>query len=56
MATPDPKYLPQAKTKKKAKKVYTPKAGPVFPPAPKAKEVSKPKHKSPRGDKHVWPN
>lgn len=41
MPIPDPKYIPQAKTKKKAKKARTAAAGQSFPSQPKRPQLKK---------------
>lgn len=55
MPIPDPKYIPQAKTKKKAKKVRTAAAGQSFPNQPKRPQVKK-SNTSAINDRRVFAN
>lgn len=55
MATPDPKYLPKAKGKTKAKKVRPEVTVTTFPKnTPKVDARPMKKKKSPKGDHYVW--
>ncbi|NTU99345.1 hypothetical protein HGA64_05090 [Candidatus Falkowbacteria bacterium] len=56
MPTPDPKYLPKAKKKKKPAKVHQPGKEASFPVPTKRPDARPSKKASPFGDKHVWAN
>lgn len=54
MPTPDSKYIPQAKGKKKAVKIKKTVASSTYPSAIKRVEIKPLKKKSPFGDHYVW--
>jgi hypothetical protein len=56
MPTPDPKYLPKSKGKKKVVKAVKTAPAASFPVATRRPEVKPLKKKAPFGDKHVWAN
>lgn len=56
MPEADPRYIPQAKSKKKTTKKKRVAPAPSFPTPPKRPETKPLKKKSPRGEHHVWAN